>query len=79
MACAEAAFDGSAAAALTGRSQIQARSQIARGRNGLRRAFEEVFRRAVWKLIRELSGRRSGVNVYAPFDGSHHSGPPRWG
>jgi hypothetical protein len=77
MTTAEAPFDSAAVASLPGGPQIQAWSQIAGARNGLRRAFEEAFRRAVGKLIRKLSGPHSGVNVYAPFDWSLHIGLPQ--
>jgi hypothetical protein len=77
MASAEAPFDSAAVASLPGGPQIQARSLVTCGRQGLGRALEEVFRRGVWELIRKLSGRHSGVNVYAPFDGSLHIGLPQ--
>jgi hypothetical protein len=77
MASAEASFDSAAVAALPRAPQIQAWSQVSRASKGWRRALEEVFRRRAWKIIGKLAGWRSGVNVYAPFDGSLHIGQPQ--
>jgi hypothetical protein len=67
---AEAAFDGAAVAALSRRSQIQTRSQITGGRR-LRNAVKKVAR----DVLLEFISWWLGVNVYAPFYWSRHSGP----